>query len=153
MVSGVTSHFRAINPLTKEALALREAISLASNLGLHRVVFESDSLDLIKACRGDIDKYQIHNILRDIWHLKQNFSICGFMWTLELGTQWRTQLLLWPVGTLLVNWTWSCPEHLRKLIDKDKPRATPNRERERDQTQVASITEIQGSAFIIKLFP
>lgn len=65
IVSGLTSKHRALNSLTAKALALRDAVSLAVNMRIDRVVFESDCLDLIKACRGDIDKGQINHVLKD----------------------------------------------------------------------------------------
>lgn len=78
VVSGNTSFNRATSCFVAEALALRDAASLANNLGITNVVFESDCLDLIKACRGEIVKNQIQNILNDIWSFKQNFVTCGF---------------------------------------------------------------------------
>lgn len=121
VATGVTSKNRANSVLMAESLALRDAVSLARNLDLERVVFESDSLDLIKACRGELKKHQIQNILKDIWQMKQDFLTCGFTWTPREGNEVaHTIAQMASSGSLPINWTWNCPRHLRLLIDKDR---------------------------------
>lgn len=154
VVSGNTSFNRATSCFVAEALALRDAASLANNLGITNVVFESDCLDLIKACRGEIVKNQIQNILNDIWSFKQNFVTCGFTWTPRSGNEVaHTVAHLASLGSLPVNWTWNCPEHLRRLIDKERPRCRPNRQREEDQISGSSIIIVQEHRVENNLLP
>lgn len=79
----LTGSFRkhaASTCLSAEALALRDAVILAKNLNLDRVIFESDCMDLVKMCRGEIIKGEIVTVVGDIQMLKQGFSLCGFSW-------------------------------------------------------------------------
>lgn len=41
------------SPLVAEAVSLREAFLVGKNLHLQKVIFESDNLTLIEACRGE----------------------------------------------------------------------------------------------------
>lgn len=61
-----------------ETLAMRDGIFLANSLGLHRVILESDSLEVVQACRKEIQRGEVRAILEDIWQTKQNFLDCGF---------------------------------------------------------------------------
>ncbi|KAJ1389005.1 Ribonuclease H-like superfamily [Sesbania bispinosa] len=63
MEFGHTSSILAPYALMAEALALREAISIAKNLGLRDIVLESDSKDLIQACWQEKDKGEIRVIV------------------------------------------------------------------------------------------
>lgn len=78
IVIDLTMRTVAISPLAAEAHALREAASLAVNLGLSRVLLESDCLELIQSCRGEAEKGKISLIVQDIKRLKEHFEVCGF---------------------------------------------------------------------------
>lgn len=50
---GITKKLPTTSPLLIEALALREAVAVASSFRVTKVLFENDNLNLINACRGD----------------------------------------------------------------------------------------------------
>lgn len=81
LISGVTSQIYASSAFVVEALALREAISLAVTLNLPSVVVESDCQELIKACRGNIRRREIEQIMKDIQRMKENLTWLGFLLT------------------------------------------------------------------------
>lgn len=57
MISGSTSF--AINALIAEALALREALTLALSLNFPSVLMEADCLILVETCRGNLVRREI----------------------------------------------------------------------------------------------
>ncbi|KAJ1388002.1 Reverse transcriptase-like [Sesbania bispinosa] len=65
-------------PLAAKALAIREAAMLAYNLNWERVIFESDNLPLIEACRGERRIAEIELILLDIQTLVVGLVVSGF---------------------------------------------------------------------------
>lgn len=54
MVAGGTYRGFAISPLVAEALVLRDAVIFANNLHLNKIIVESNNLQLIQACRGEV---------------------------------------------------------------------------------------------------
>lgn len=86
-LSRLTRKHATVDPLMAEALALRDGITLASSLGLNKVVLESDCLEAVRACRKKIQRAEITPILEDIWCLKQRFERCGVTWTQRQGNQ------------------------------------------------------------------
>lgn len=75
------------SPLVVEVLALREAVSFAANLKFQHVLFESNSLDLIEACRGNLIRKEIEIIIKDINFLRQEFTSMGILWTNRHGNE------------------------------------------------------------------
>lgn len=61
----------APSPLVAEALALREAISMAVNLQIPSVNFEYDNQCLIETCRGRAIKEEVRGIITDINIMKR----------------------------------------------------------------------------------
>lgn len=119
-ISGLTKQIWANSPLVAEALALREALFLAANLGLQEVTFEGDSLDLIKACRREVSRREIHNILQDIWDMKRRFRKCGFTWVSRQGNKAaHLAASLADRGVLPVNWCLCLPFALKEVILED----------------------------------
>lgn len=66
---------------------MRDAVSLATNLQLEQVLFESDCLELVQAYRGENMRGEIQSIIQDINHMKIGFRICGFTWVQCRGNQ------------------------------------------------------------------
>ncbi|KAJ0090229.1 hypothetical protein Patl1_13276 [Pistacia atlantica] len=73
----------AITPLIAKPLAVREAIVLAANLGLSRVLLETNCLDLIMACRKEKVFWEIDGIVRDIHNLAHICSQLSFSGPVE----------------------------------------------------------------------
>ncbi|XP_057441354.1 uncharacterized protein LOC130733241 [Lotus japonicus] len=100
----------ASSTLMAEALTLREAVLMAINLDLKKVVFESDSLDLIQSCKGEKQKGEIGTIVEDIKKWSEQFPQWSFSWIARAGNgaahliaQLKSQRNLPP------NWIWSPP--------------------------------------------
>lgn len=62
VVAGLTQKNYAPNALTAEALALRDTMFFVDAIHLQRIVLESDSLELIQACRGKIKRVTIMHL-------------------------------------------------------------------------------------------
>lgn len=54
LVTGTSSKFFAKNTLVAEAIAVREAITLASGLQIASILLESDCMAVIEMCRGNV---------------------------------------------------------------------------------------------------
>ncbi|MED6206469.1 hypothetical protein PIB30_026936 [Stylosanthes scabra] len=67
------------SPLAAEAQAMREAVIMASNFQLDRVVFESDCQNLIQALKSKIAISEIDAVLDDIWELSNHIPNIGFI--------------------------------------------------------------------------
>ena len=63
------------------ALALRDGLKLASSCFCDRVLMESDSLEVVDACRNILARSEIVTIVEDIAQMKNWFAECAFVWT------------------------------------------------------------------------
>lgn len=86
VLSGLTRCFHSSSSLQAEAVALRDAVNLAHNLDLGKVIFECDNLELVKNCRGEIFSGEIQHIVQDILWYKDKFRHFGLTY---LGAQER----------------------------------------------------------------
>lgn len=118
LLGGSYRKHAASSSLSSEALALREAVALAKNLNLEKVVFESDCLELVKACRGEIIKDEIAIIVKDINILRQGFSCCGFMWCSRKGNELAHNIA--HLASVPSNWVYHWPFVLKNIILRDK---------------------------------
>lgn len=62
-------------PLMPEALAMREAHISVRNLGLNQITFESDCQNLIHACQGGLQKWEIDPVISDIGAINNSIQI------------------------------------------------------------------------------
>ncbi|KAL4320923.1 hypothetical protein AHAS_Ahas14G0059000 [Arachis hypogaea] len=69
LLTASNSKIAATSPLATEALAVREALIIAKNFQLDRIIFESDSLILIQALKSKATIAEIQVILDDILDL------------------------------------------------------------------------------------
>lgn len=79
VLTTIAARIFAPNALVAEAMAMREALQLSRSFNLQNVVFESDNLALIEACRGRKEVREIQSILHDIRFIKASFNNCGFI--------------------------------------------------------------------------
>lgn len=104
-----------------ESLALRDGILLASSLNLERVVLESDNLEVVQACRKEIQRGEIRAIVEDISQIKQNFVECGFTWTDRQGNGLAHHVAAMAKENLLPpNWTYNITNSVNVILQKDK---------------------------------
>lgn len=124
VITGLTKAFPAISPLMAEALSLREAMAFAGNLGISSIEIENDCLELIKACKGEINRGEIFNILKDIHHLKGSFQQIKFVWVpREANRVAHLIAYLASRNCLPLNWIWDPPLSLLAVINEDKASA------------------------------
>lgn len=115
---GLTKKTFANSPLSAEALAVREAASLAVNLGLQNILIESDCLVLVTACRKETEIGEISSIVQDILQLKQNVRNCGFTWVGRSGNKLaHTLAKMAHRDSLPTNWRWNLPLQLKLIVD------------------------------------
>ncbi|KAJ1410340.1 Ribonuclease H-like superfamily [Sesbania bispinosa] len=120
LLSGMSKRILAPSPMVAEALALREAMLLASNLQWPKCLFESDNLSLIKACRQEIQIGEIKGIIRDIIALKPNFQHCGFLWTNRKGNEVAHLVATSTLhGSIPPNWVVNPHPALRGLLQQE----------------------------------
>ncbi|RYR60113.1 hypothetical protein Ahy_A04g017204 [Arachis hypogaea] len=77
LLTASNSKIAATLPLAAEALAVREALIIARNFQLERIILESDSLILIQALKSKASIAEIQVILDDILDLARHISNCG----------------------------------------------------------------------------
>ncbi|KAJ1422669.1 Ribonuclease H-like superfamily [Sesbania bispinosa] len=124
LVSGLSKKILAPSPLVAEALALREAMLLASNLQWKKCMFESDNLSLIKACRQELQIGEIEAITQDVLSLKANFHLCGFLWTNQKGNEAAHLVARSTLnGSIPLNWTVNPHPALRNLLHQEAMQA------------------------------
>ncbi|KAJ1379701.1 Reverse transcriptase-like [Sesbania bispinosa] len=82
----------ASSPLVVETLDLREVILARCNLNWRKVIFESDCLSLIEACRKDKVVAEIQGIVVDILTVSEGFIHWGFTWVQHQSNKVALQL-------------------------------------------------------------
>lgn len=87
LVTSCTSSLFAKNALVAEALAMREALSLTTNIQATSILLESDCMELIEMCRGNLIRREIEHIVKDKLLLKDNFTSDGFLGTRRDGNR------------------------------------------------------------------
>lgn len=120
-MSGLTKSLYATTPLMVEALGLRDALAFAGNLGIRLLEVDNDCLELVQACKNEINRMEIFSILTDINFLKRNFHDLTFRWTPREGNRVAHQLAqLASRNALPLSWVWNPPPCLQALIVDDK---------------------------------
>lgn len=82
-----TRRVLANSPLFAEALAAREGLMVAQNLGLERIFIVSDCHLLVTLVREDRSIWMIDAILKDIQRFRSLFRVSGFLWVARQGNQ------------------------------------------------------------------
>lgn len=80
VITGFTWKIFVSSAMVAEALVLREVVSLAINLSPPCVLFESDCLERIEACKRKLVRKGIENIIEDIQKMRDEFTSIGFLW-------------------------------------------------------------------------
>lgn len=68
-------------------VTLSDAVAMLHNFNWDRVIFESDYMQLIRACRGEIVLAEVKHIVEDIKDWRKHHRIQGFTWTSRPGNQ------------------------------------------------------------------
>ncbi|KAJ1402621.1 Ribonuclease H-like superfamily [Sesbania bispinosa] len=121
LITGHAKKVPASSPLVAEALALREAITAAYNLGWSRVVLESDCLPLIEACRKEKSLGEIHLIVLDILSVASGLIYCGFTWIRRNGNEVAHCVAkAESTNSLPLSWSSSHPHWLESILARDR---------------------------------
>lgn len=124
LITGNTYSGMATSSLVAEALVLRDAIIFALNLSMGHIVVESDNLQLIQACHGELEMRCILNISQDINALRSNFEFCGLTWVARQGNICAHMVAdLHRQSLLPTGWIFRPPSLLRAVLVKDKMRS------------------------------
>ncbi|XP_016177823.1 uncharacterized protein LOC107620121 [Arachis ipaensis] len=110
----------ASSPLAAEAFAVREALIMAKNFQLDRIIFESDSLILIQALKSKASIAEIQVILDDILELVRSITNCGFTWVPREGNGLAHEVArLTADGSLQQNWLRCKPQIIINILAKE----------------------------------
>lgn len=121
LLCGFSKKFPATSPLIAEGLALREALAIAVNLRMSKVLFESDCLELVAACRKEYKRGVIANIVQDILFMAGKLEWVGFTWTAKGGNTVAHHVAKLHLRDLLpIHWRWGMPFSLQECFLKDK---------------------------------
>lgn len=121
VVAGLTKTFPATSALMAEALSLREALAFAESMGMTKIVVENDTLELIQACRKEVVRGEIFNIVKDVLFLKGRFQHVAFTWISRDGNGVAHHVARLASRNLLPsNWVWNPPLSLVSLLLSDK---------------------------------
>ncbi|KAJ1414333.1 Ribonuclease H domain [Sesbania bispinosa] len=108
------------SPLVAEALAARDGIVLAMNLGFQQILLESDCLNIVSACRKAADFGEISGIIQDILTYKERMVSCGFLWVHRTGNLLAHEVAkAAAAGSLPTAWPINIPPFLRPLLTSD----------------------------------
>lgn len=119
--TGLTKKTFAGSPLIAEALAVREAISFATNLNINWILIESDNMELISACRQEKEIGEIMAIIRDVGIMKEKIHKCGFTWIGRDGNSLaHTLAQMTQRNSLPNNWCWNPPHCIKVIVEKEK---------------------------------
>ncbi|KAJ1399617.1 Ribonuclease H-like superfamily [Sesbania bispinosa] len=122
---GSTKKFPALSPLAAEAFALREAMLIAKNLGWKSVIFESDCLDLVRACRNEINIAEIQTFILDIRSWVLHFDRVGFTWVRRSGNGVAHSLAQYALRGDFFPASSSCwPSDIQSQLAKDRQLAS-----------------------------
>lgn len=87
---------------------------------MESIILESDCLEAIQACRGEIILGEIHNIVQDICNLRSNFQRCGFTWVARVGNSTAHHLAqLAQQNRLPLRWTFHRPPILQAILNQE----------------------------------
>lgn len=122
LLARASSQIFTASPLVAEALALREAVSLAVNLNFKQILFESDCLELVEACRGNAIRKAIEHVVNDIQSMKKDFTFMGLLWTNRCGNEVADLVAKLAASlSLPQNWLNSPPMALAIAVKLDRP--------------------------------
>ncbi|XP_057452774.1 uncharacterized protein LOC130744617 [Lotus japonicus] len=78
MLAGICLEAQRLDPLIAEAMALRWSLHTALEVGLDSVIFELDSLSVVKATRTNSSLWTIQNLMQDCIYLASLFTSISF---------------------------------------------------------------------------
>ena len=103
-----------------EALALLDGVLLALELGIFRVIFESDALSIIQAINESVLGGELGHIVQNIKDISSSFSWCSFQHLNRSGNRTAHELAraARDSGVMQV-WKGVCPSFVEHIILKD----------------------------------
>lgn len=121
VILGSTSNIFEYSAIVAEAIALRKAVALVVSLNSSDVLFESDCMDLIEACRKNKKKKELDCIIKDIEEFSKNFNSMGFLWVNRKGNLVADMVAsLASKNELNRNWVSYPPPLLMSVLDLER---------------------------------
>lgn len=131
---GHTKKFPAFSPVIVEALAVREALALASNCDIGRAIVETDCRELVQAKKKI---REIMSIVQDILSFKHANPSLGVTWTPREGNLAAYHVaLLSSRNVLPLNWIFDPPSSLQRIFEQDKSQILSNQATHSINTEV-----------------
>ncbi|RYR21861.1 hypothetical protein Ahy_B03g067166 [Arachis hypogaea] len=119
-ITGSATEIRAFSSLEAEALALREALIMAKNLQLGKVLIESDNLQLIQSIKSNSQIGEILAYLKDIAHLLKDLPDVGITWTPREGNHLAHLIATQrATGILSSNWSVRLPATIETQLRRE----------------------------------
>lgn len=120
-LSGSAKILPAASPLHAEAVAMKEAHQLITNLGIKNIIFESDNLDLIYNCKGTEKHWQISPVIHEIENLRKQADSVIYSWCKREANEVADEIArLCRSYSPPRFWPWLPPQSLLQKLEKDK---------------------------------
>ncbi|MED6193602.1 hypothetical protein PIB30_021077 [Stylosanthes scabra] len=117
LLTGMATPSKASSALAAEAQALRQAMNLARNFSLSKIIFESDCANLKQAIKSSSKIAKIDIILDDIGDLRREIPDCGFTWVPRDGNRLAHEVAkLAAVGSLNLSWCSRRPFSVNQIL-------------------------------------
>lgn len=121
LLTSSSNYLFATSALVAEALALRGVTLLGQNLCLDSVIFGTNCLVFVQACRKEQIVKENEGILNDIWFMSSSFQHVGFTLVCRDGNHVAHTIASLPFSGLLTgNWFKHPPPSLREALVRDK---------------------------------
>ncbi|MED6160882.1 hypothetical protein PIB30_055441, partial [Stylosanthes scabra] len=103
--------------LVAEASAMRQALIMADNLKMEKILFESNNQTLMQALKSKTQVAEIEVFLEDIWELCNRLPELGFTWVPREANRLAHEFAKSAAGIPLVaSWSTNLPFSIKSLI-------------------------------------
>lgn len=120
-LTGAARTFICNSPIAAEAIAVREAISLAGVFDSFDVIIESNCANVVKGCGDSVPQWKIQAFVVDIKRMLAENQRVKIKWVRRSANKVADQVAKSMIrGNLPRFWTWMMPVRIRTLLLEDK---------------------------------